>query len=134
PADALLGLSIETLILLPPALGFAAYLAVNAEIHLGVDRRTDVLLLASGVITAVPLLCFGVAARNLRLSTLGFIQYLAPSAQFLLAITVLGEKMPPEEWVSFACIWVALAAYSFDAWRGLRRDRQTNGDLSAVRA
>ncbi len=122
PADAFLGLTIETVILLPPALGFAAYLTVTGRLHLGTDGpATDALLAASGVITAVPLLLFGVAARHLRLSTLGFLQYLAPSAQFLLAITALGEPMAPENWVSFACIWVALAVYSFDVWRGLRQ-------------
>jgi chloramphenicol-sensitive protein RarD len=122
PADAFLGLTIETFILMPPALGFAAYLAATGGLHLGTDGpQTDALLAVSGVVTAVPLLLFGVAAHQLRLSTLGFLQYLAPSVQFLLAITVLGEPMAPEKWASFACIWVALAVYSFDAGRGLRR-------------
>src|SRR5207249_3472008 len=124
PADAFVGLSIETFILLIPAYAYGIYLWTSGGLHLGTeDRTTDALLLASGVITAVPLLFFGVAARNLRLSTLGFLQYLAPSAQFLLAITMLGEEMAPEKWVSFACIWVALAVYSFDTWRGLRQVR-----------
>jgi chloramphenicol-sensitive protein RarD len=57
----------------------------------------------------------------LRLSTLGFLQYLAPSLQFVLAITVLGEPIDPVKWASFAFIWAALAVYSWDAWRALRR-------------
>jgi chloramphenicol-sensitive protein RarD len=135
PADAVIGLSIETFVLIIPAYAYVNYLWAKGELHLGtVDRTTDALLVASSVVTAVPLLFFGVAARNLRLSTLGFLQYIAPSAQFLLAITVLGEEMPPEKWISFACIWVALAAYSFDTWRGLRRDRQTYSGAAALRA
>jgi chloramphenicol-sensitive protein RarD len=123
-ADALIGLSIETLILLPPAVAYAGFLWATGSLHLGtVDRTTDGLLLASGIITAVPLLFFGVAAQNLRLSTLGFLQYVAPSAQFLLAITVLGESMSLVRWASFLCIWIALAVYSWDTWRGMRQAR-----------
>ena len=124
PADALLGLTFETFVLFIPACAYAVYLAFAGGLHLGPDDwRTDGLLLASGVITAVPLLCFGVAAQHLRLSTLGFLQYLAPTGQFLLAITILGEEMASVQWVSFACIWVALAVYSFETWRGLRQRR-----------
>jgi chloramphenicol-sensitive protein RarD len=124
PADAFVGLSIETLILLPAAIAYAAYLWATGSLHLGaIDRTTDGLLLSSGIVTAVPLLLFGVAALHLRLSTLGFLQFVAPSAQFLLAISVLGEEMAPEKWASFACIWVALAAYSIDTWRALSRER-----------
>ena len=125
PADALLGLTLETLILFVPACGFALYLFLSGDLHLGLaDMSTTALLLASGVITAVPLLCFGVAAQHLRLSTLGFLQYLAPTGQFLLAIFVLGEHMSPDRWISFGCIWVALAIYSFDTWRASRRTRE----------
>jgi chloramphenicol-sensitive protein RarD len=131
PADALLGLTLETIILLVPACGYATYLLVSGRLHLGPDDwRTDGLLLASGVITAVPLLCFGVAAQHLRLSTLGFLQYLAPTGQFLLAIAVLGESMSPEKWISFICIWTALAVYSWDTWRGLRQSRAAARDQS----
>jgi chloramphenicol-sensitive protein RarD len=129
PADALLGLTLESFILLAPAIAFATYLLANGELHLGPgDWRTNGLLLASGVITAVPLLCFGVAAQHLRLSTLGFLQYLAPTGQFLLAVIVLGEEMTRERWISFGCIWTALAVYSFDTWRGLRPARRRTED------
>jgi chloramphenicol-sensitive protein RarD len=125
PADALVGLTYETFILLAPACAFGAYLATMDSLHLGPDDlRTDGLLMASGVITAVPLLCFGVAAQNIRLSTLGFLQYLAPTVQFVLAVTVLHESMDGERWWSFGFIWIALAVYSYDTWRTLRRDRR----------
>jgi chloramphenicol-sensitive protein RarD len=127
PADALLGLTLETFILLLPALAYGTMLFAEGGVHLRTDGpRTNALLLASGGITAVPLLFFGIAARNLRLSTLGFLQYLAPTGQFLLAVTVLGEEMVPEKWLSFVCIWVALAAYSFDTWRSLQPAAQSN--------
>jgi chloramphenicol-sensitive protein RarD len=135
PADALLGLTLETFILLPPALAYVAMLFASDGLHLGSDGpRTDALLLASGVITAVPLLFFGVAARNLRLSTLGFLQYLAPTVQFVLAVTVLGEEMSPAKWGSFACIWVALAVYTFDTWRSLRPAAAQSNKLTRVTA
>jgi chloramphenicol-sensitive protein RarD len=119
PADALLGLTIETFFLIAPSAAYLALFAYRGRLVFGTSGlTTDLLLLASGVITAVPLLCFGRAARALRLSTLGFLQYLAPTVQFLLAITVLGEPMDRTRWASFACIWLALAVYSFDAWRG----------------
>jgi len=119
PADALLGLTFETLILVVPAVAFAAYLAATSRLHLGPDLRMDALLLASGAVTAVPLLCFGVAARNLRLSTLGFLQFVAPTTQFLLAVTVMGETVGADRWFSFALIWLALAVYSLDIRRSV---------------
>jgi chloramphenicol-sensitive protein RarD len=135
PADALLGLTFETFILFLPACGYAAYLATTAALHFGAnDWQTNGLLVASGVITAVPLLCFGLAAQHLRLSTLGFLQYLAPTGQFLLAITVLGEKMEPVQWRSFACIWTALTVYSIDTWRGSRQatEDQSNKRIRVI--
>jgi chloramphenicol-sensitive protein RarD len=124
PADAFLGLAIETFVLVVPATAYLAFFAHRGELIFGsTGLATDVLLVASGAITAIPLLCFGQAARKLRLSTLGFLQYLAPSAQFVLAITVLGEQMAVYQWASFALIWVALAVYSLDAVRGLHGSR-----------
>ena len=75
----------------------------------------DVLILLSGVVTTVPLLLFGQAARLLRMSTLGFLQYLAPSMQFLTAVLLFGEPFLPAQQVSFALIWSALALVSVDA-------------------
>jgi chloramphenicol-sensitive protein RarD len=73
------------------------------------------LLLASGVVTAVPLMCFGQAARRLRLSTLGFLQFLAPSLQFVCAVAVLNEPLLPGQLASFAWIWCGLAVFSVDS-------------------
>jgi chloramphenicol-sensitive protein RarD len=130
PADAIVGLSIETMLLTPPALAYLAYLAASGQLTmLSSDGATCGLLLASGVITTVPLLCFGQAARSVPLSTLGFMQFIAPSMQFVLAVTILGEPLSMVKLVSFICIWVALAIYSIDAWRGGRAGRAKTNEF-----
>ena len=80
-----------------------------------VDRPTDLWLLAGSVITVVPLYCFAQAARRLRLTTIGFLQYLSPTGQLLLAILVSHEPFSPKKLYGFGPIWVALAVYSADA-------------------
>lgn len=126
PVDALLGLSIETFVMAPFALGYLVWLGQRGSLSFGqADLTTRGLLLASGAITAVPLLCFGHAARSLRLSTLGFLQYLAPTAQFLLAVFHLKEPIDQSKLVCFALIWAALAIYSIDLWRAFADGRAT---------
>ena len=116
-ADALVGLSVETGLLAPLAILYLMFMdlrGTGAFLHHG--WRLDVLLASAGVITAVPLLWFAAAARRLRYATIGFIQYLAPTGQMLLAV-VFGEPFTRDHLISFTCIWVALALYSIDAWR-----------------
>jgi chloramphenicol-sensitive protein RarD len=113
PVDPLTGLMVETLFLLPAAVGLLVWWLKQDQAAFGASgRQLDALLLASGVVTAVPLLCFGAASRRLRLSTLGFMQYLAPSLQLLLAVLVFGESFRPAQQVSFALIWSALVLLS----------------------
>lgn len=123
--DGVIGLTAESLLLAPLAVAFLAYRGATTGLSLGAfDRTTDALLLATGVVTAVPLICFAEAARRLRLATLGFLQYIAPSLQFLLAVAVLGEPVSRTQLFSFACIWMALLVYSLDslrAYRGVNR-------------
>ena len=83
-----------------------------------------VLLTTAGLVTAVPLLCFGGAATRVPLTTLGLLQYVAPTLQFLLGITVGGEPMSVSRWVGFAVIWAALALFSFDTVRSRRQPRE----------
>jgi chloramphenicol-sensitive protein RarD len=116
PVDALAGLFVETAVLAPAAAGCLIYWHATGEA--AVDRfgwGFFGLLVLGGPATALPLLCFGRAARRLPLSTLGFLQYLAPSLQFLLAVSLLGEPFRPEQQVSFGCIWIALAIYSAES-------------------
>lgn len=118
--DALVGLTVEILALLPLALAYLTYLAVRGQCVFGRESiRTDVLLAMGGLITAVPLLWFTNAARRLRLSTMGFLQFIAPSLQFLLAVAVYGEDFTPAYRIAFGCIWTALIIYSVDTARSL---------------
>jgi chloramphenicol-sensitive protein RarD len=129
PVDGVIGLSFETLVLLPLTLGYLLWLAGRGELRLGrLGWEIDLLLLLSGAATAVPLIFFGQAARRLPLSTLGFLQYLAPSLQLVLAVAVFGEEFGWRERVGFGCIWAALAVVTVDslrAQRGARRRVET---------
>lgn len=118
---ATLGLCVEALLLVPLALLFLASLAALGGGALGaVNSQTDLLLLAAGPVTVAPLLLFLQATRLLRLSTVGLIQYLTPTLQFLLAVALYREPFTPIHLTAFGCIWLALALYSADAWFGHR--------------
>ena len=118
PADGPVGLTVETSLLLPMMAGYLLVLAQRGDMtFLHVDRKTDLLLLLAGLITMLPLLWFTNAVRRLRLATIGFLQYLAPSLQLLLAVVVFGEPFTRTHLVTFCCIWAALALYSADALR-----------------
>jgi chloramphenicol-sensitive protein RarD len=127
--DGPIGLSVETLLLLPFALAFLVYRAGTGELAWGaLDRTTDGLLLLSGPVTTIPLLFFVQAARRLPLATLGFLQYLAPTLAFIIATVVYGEPFTRVQLSSFACIWTALVLYSVDSWLAYRG----RGQLSVV--
>jgi chloramphenicol-sensitive protein RarD len=122
PVDALVGLTVETLVLLPAALAFLAWnAAVGQNVFGRGDWRIDGLVMASGVVTAVPLLCFGAAARRLPLSTLGFLQYLAPSMQLALAVGRFGEPFTAQHAISFGFIWAGLAVFTVESVLARRR-------------
>jgi chloramphenicol-sensitive protein RarD len=119
---ALEGLTLETLLLAPLAvlaLGLAA-MHGNASFP-APDLLTNVWMVALGPITAVPLLLFAAGARRLSMATLGIVQYLGPSIQFVLGIWVFGEPFSAARFVGFACIWFALVIYTLDGWRVSRR-------------
>jgi chloramphenicol-sensitive protein RarD len=121
PVDAVIGLTVETLLLVPGAVSCLLYWAAGGHGLFGRQGLVvDGLLLGTGVITAVPLLCFGQAARRLPLTTLGLLQYLAPTLQLLLAVVVRGEQFWP--WaVSLAFIWTALLIFSVESLVRARR-------------
>lgn len=114
--DGLSGLFVETLLLLPLALMTLGWLAQTELSHFLDEGRTTLLLIASGVITALPLLAFAGAARRLRLATLGFLMYLNPTIQFVIALLVFHEPLPAAQLATFVLIWVGLALYSWSAW------------------
>ncbi|WP_375425563.1 EamA family transporter RarD [uncultured Friedmanniella sp.] len=102
-------LAIESAVLTPVALGYLVYLQVQGGTTFVVlGWAHSLLLVATGAVTVLPLLCFAAAATRLPLSTLGVLQYLAPTLQFLLGITYFHEQMSPGRWVGFTLVWVAL--------------------------
>lgn len=134
-ADGLLGLFVETALLAPLAVAYLGYLAVTARgAFVASDPEMCALLAASSLVTAAPLLLFAAAARRLRFSTLGFLQYLAPTTQFLLAVFVFGEVMTPIKWTAMSLIWAAVAIYSIDALRVYRRQRSETPNATAADA
>jgi chloramphenicol-sensitive protein RarD len=121
--ESLIGSTIETALLAPIGIAYLGYLAVTGRGALGhAPPATEALVIATGVVTAGPLLLFTSAARRLPLSTVGFLQYLAPTGQFVLAVTAYGEPLAHDRLIAFGLIWLGLAAFSADAIRvGTRR-------------
>jgi chloramphenicol-sensitive protein RarD len=117
PVDSIEGLTIETAILAPFALGWILWLNQSGTGGLGEDRVTILLLVLAGAVTAVPLLLFTAAAKRLPYSTLGFLQYIAPSIQFLLAVLLFGERLTTAHIICFGAIWTALVIYAAEGWR-----------------
>lgn len=124
PVAALPGLVVETWLLLPIAVGWLLLSSSGGEASEAALLRPEALwLVAAGPITLIPLLCFNAAARHLPYSTLGFLQYIAPTLILILAVAVFGEPFPADKLLAFIFIWLGLAVYSFDAWQVLRRPR-----------
>jgi chloramphenicol-sensitive protein RarD len=118
--DAFEGLYVETLFLAPPALAWIGWLAAHHQSSFAVTVRTDLLLVLGGAVTAIPLLLFTAAAKRLPYSTLGFLQYVAPSLQFLIAVALFGEPLTPSHLFCFALIWTALAVFLVEGFRAGR--------------
>lgn len=117
-------LAVETSLVAPFALVFLIWLGSSGDAHFASEGVGHVLLLMlSGIVTAVPLLLFGGAATRMTMTSLGLLQYLAPILQFALGVTVLGEHMPPGRWIGFALVWLALSVFTWDAIRERRRQQ-----------
>ncbi|EHH2556605.1 EamA family transporter RarD [Vibrio parahaemolyticus] len=123
--DAQTGLFVETLILLPAAAVYLLFIASSPTANMIENPwQLNTLLIAAGVVTTLPLLCFTGAATRLKLSTLGFFQYIGPSLMFLLAVLIYGETFTMDKAITFAFIWGALVVFSFDGLRNNRRSRR----------
>ncbi|MGM0831246.1 EamA family transporter RarD [Halomonas qinghailakensis] len=123
PLDGLSGLFVETLLLFPLALIALTWLSWQGESHFISDVPMSVLLMISGVLTALPLMAFAGAARRLRLATLGFLMYINPSIQFLIAIIIFDEPLGLIQLITFAMIWTGLALYSWSSWQSRPRQK-----------
>ena len=114
------GFLLEVLILLPPALIWLGVLTVNGQSHLGTDTW---LLLGCGAVTAIPLLLYANGAKLMRLSTIGILQYVAPTLIFLIAVFVFDEPFGRARLIAFPMIWLALVIYTTAMLRQMRRDK-----------
>jgi chloramphenicol-sensitive protein RarD len=113
---------VETLVLSPLAFGYLVFVAVVGGGAFGrLGLQMDALLVLSGVITPLPLILFVAGAQRIRLSTVGLLQYIAPTGQFLLAVFLYDEPFARDNLVTFALIWLALALYTADTLRHERR-------------
>ena len=118
----LVGLTVETAMLAPLALGFLAWLqATGASNLFSHGPGLTIGLVAAGVITAVPLLMFAAASARIPLSMMGLIQYVTPLIQFSFGVWINHEAMPPARWAGFGLVWVALVVLTVDSLRAARR-------------
>jgi chloramphenicol-sensitive protein RarD len=118
-------LSIETVVLLLPALGYLVFLQARGTSTFGTAGFGHaILLVGAGIITAVPLLFFTAAAIRVPLTIVGLLQYIAPVLQFLCGVLVAHETMPPSRWAGFAVVWLALSVFSWDGLRQVRAARR----------
>jgi len=115
-------LTFETVLLAPIALGYIWWLTATGDSNFASHGAGHAVLLAStGLVTAVPLICFGAAAIRIPMTTLGLLQYLAPTIQFALGVVVFDEQMTTVKWIGFALVWLALAIFTVEALRHRRR-------------
>src|SRR6478672_1643096 len=124
-AGAVESLVVETLVVSPVAVAYLVFLGATGASTFGSHGSWHVaLLIGTGVVTVLPLLCFGGAATRIPLSTLGLMQYITPSVQFVLGLVVFHEPMPPMRWVGFGLIWLALALFTWSTLQSRRRTRR----------
>jgi len=113
---------VETWMLVPLALGWLLLHPTAMSAQGAFYTSSEALwLMAAGPVTLIPLVCFNAAARHLPYTTLGFLQYLAPTLVLLQAVLLFDEHLSSSSLVAFVCIWAGLALYSVDAWLNLRK-------------
>jgi chloramphenicol-sensitive protein RarD len=132
-AAAVDSLTVETLILAPVALGYIIWLSVTGSSHFSSSGPAHALLLAgTGLVTAIPLICFGGAATRVTMTTLGMLQYLAPTIQFAIGLVVFHEPMTTLRWLGFGLIWVALVLFTSETIRHRREQILLSAQAAAV--
>lgn len=117
---ALQSFTLESAIVMPVALIQLAVVASMGPIMLFSGGYQAAVLISFGILTAIPLILFGAAASRIPLASIGFIQYLTPTLQFLIAYFILQEPMPAARWIGFGLVWFSLAVLTFDALRARR--------------
>jgi chloramphenicol-sensitive protein RarD len=128
-------LALETLVLFAPAFGYiVAVEAAGSGTFAHLSTGHALLLVASGPITAVPLLLFSASVTRVPLTVIGMLQYLAPVLQFAVGLLIVGEAMPATRWIGFGLVWLALVILSLDGLHATRRARTAEPELAASRA
>jgi chloramphenicol-sensitive protein RarD len=123
-AGAVESLAFETAVLFPVALGYLVLLHAAGAGSFGANGTPHAVLLAlTGLVTAVPLICFGAAAIRVSLTAIGLLQYLAPTLQFALGVLVFREEMTPVKWAGFGLVWLALVIFTAESLRERRQLR-----------
>ena len=126
-------LTFETLMLTPIAFGYLMFLSAQGTANFtGHGVEHSLLLASTGLVTAIPLLCFGAAAIRVSLTTIGLLQYLAPTIQFVLGLVVFDEVMTPVKWFGFSLVWLALAIFTTEAVRHRSRQLRLAAEASAL--
>lgn len=122
--DSFSGLTAESAVIFPIALVYLITLG-SANTFTSEGTSHTLLLLSTGIVTAIPLVLFGAGARRVPLTTMGMLQYLAPILQFIWGVFVAHEPMPTSRWIGFGLVWLALAIFTFDAVRSRRKQLLT---------
>jgi chloramphenicol-sensitive protein RarD len=126
-------LSVETLVLAPIAAGYIFFLMSQGTAAVGSEGSWHLaLVMTTGIVTAIPLLCFGAAATRVTLTTIGLLQYLTPTMQFALGVLLFREDMPPMRWVGFSLVWLALVIFTYEAITHRRRQLRLAAQASAI--
>jgi len=131
--EAVESLTFETLVIGPVALGYVLWLSFAGQAHFGHHGvGHSLLFVAAGIVTAVPLLCFGAAAIRVSMVSLGLLQYLTPILQFLLGVLYFREDMPAGRWVGFVLVWLALVVFTAEAITHRRRQLRLTVEASTA--
>lgn len=131
PQDSLGGLTTEMLLLAPFSVGYLIWLGLNGSLETG-GTVSSVALLGLGAITTAPLVLFGAAAKRIPLWTIGLLQFLAPTIQFLLGVFVFGEALGALRLSGFVVIWAGLAVFAYDTYQRRDRGRSSSGRSAVV--
>jgi chloramphenicol-sensitive protein RarD len=132
-AGAVESITVETMVFAPLALAYILWLSSTGSSNFaGHGAGHAVLLASTGIVTAVPLICFGGAATRVSMTTIGLLQYVTPTIQFAIGVFVYGEPMPAMRWAGFALVWVALAIFTMESLNHRRRQLRMAAEASAV--
>ncbi len=131
--DAVESLAVETLYLGPVAAAYVAWLAWQGQASFGHHGAGHAwLFTTTGIVTVIPLLCFGAAAIRVSMVTIGLLQYIAPILQFALGVLWFHEEMPASRWIGFVLVWIALVLFTWEAAQHRRRQLRLSAEATAL--